>query len=242
MASHGYRLRTSRNRNYRDLSDVHLPRVTRSVHKQRDKLYPVEVVQTAGSRVKVHYIGYDDSSDEWHELGDIVTTNRRDPTNTRKSVTQVQPYSLYKELGIKIKQALVYGRKQSPVVKISMAFDYLLFKGGLQTAGTPARCVQGYQRYKIECYSNLDFLLGPNWHYRGVNEHGDYSYTVLDSIEFYLHKRPKLTEYYPSQTVDSETTKVITDTGYLLTFSFVRGYGNGSTFGKDRNIFSGHTV
>ena len=68
---------------------------------------------------------------KWHELGDIVTTNRRDPTNTRKSVTQVQPYSLYKELGIKIKQALVYGRKQSPLVKISMVFDYLLFKDGL---------------------------------------------------------------------------------------------------------------
>ena len=119
-------------------------------------------MQRAGSRVKVHYIGYDDSSDEWHELGDIVTTNRRDPTNTRNSITQVQLYSLYKELGIKIKQALVYGRKQSPVVKITMAFDYLLFKGGLQTAGTPARCVQGYQWYKIECYSNLDFLLGTN--------------------------------------------------------------------------------
>ena len=27
----------------------------------KDKLYPVEVVQRAGSRVKVHYIGYDDS-------------------------------------------------------------------------------------------------------------------------------------------------------------------------------------
>ena len=51
MASHGYRLRTSRNRNYRDLSDVHLPRVTRSVHKQIDKLYPVEVVQWARSRL-----------------------------------------------------------------------------------------------------------------------------------------------------------------------------------------------
>ena len=160
MASHTYSLRTSRNRNYKDLSDVHLPRVTRSVHKPRDKLYLVEVVQRAGSRVKVHYIGYDDSSDEWHELGDIVTTNTRDPTNTRKCITQVQPYSLYKELGIKIKQALVCGRKQSPVVKISFGFDYLLFKGGLQTAGTPARCVQGYQRYKIKCYSDLDSPTG----------------------------------------------------------------------------------
>ena len=94
MASHTYSLTTSRNRNYKDLSDMHLPRVTRSVHTPRDKLYPVEVVQRAGFRVKVHYIGYDDSSDEWHELGDVVTTNTRDPTCTRKCITQIQPYSL----------------------------------------------------------------------------------------------------------------------------------------------------
>ena len=37
-----------------------------------DKLYPL---QRAGSSVKVYYIGYDDSSDEWHELSDIVTTS-----------------------------------------------------------------------------------------------------------------------------------------------------------------------
>ena len=64
MASHAYSLRTSRNRNYKDLCVVHLPRVTRSVHTPRDKLYPVEVVQRVGSTVKVHHIGYDDSSDE----------------------------------------------------------------------------------------------------------------------------------------------------------------------------------
>lgn len=231
MASHGYRLRASRNRNYKNLSDVHLPRVTRFVHKQRDKLYPVEVVQRARSRVKVHYIGYDESYDEWHELGDVVTTNRRDPAGSRISVIQVQPYSLYKEFSIKIKQALVCGKKNPQWLAwlLITCYSRVVFKQP-----------EGYQWYKIESYSNLDSLLGPNWHYRGVNEHGDYGYAVLDSIEFYLHKRPKLTEYYPSH---SETTKVITDTGYSLTKnSFVRGYGNGSTFGKDRNIFSCHTA
>ena len=75
-----------------------------------------------------------------------------------------------------------------------------------------------------------------------MNEHGDYAYAVLDSIEFYLCKRPRLAEYHPSQIVHNETTKVVTDSGYSLTFSFVRAYGSGSTFGKDRNIFSCHTV
>ena len=75
-----------------------------------------------------------------------------------------------------------------------------------------------------------------------MSKHGDYAYAVLDSIEFYLYKRPRLVEYHLSQTVNNETTKVVTDSGYSLTFSFVRAYGNGSTFGKDRNILSGRTV
>ena len=60
----------------------------------------------------------------------------------------------------------------------------------------------------------------------------------MDSIEFYLYKRPKLVEYHPSQTADGAATKLLTDSGHSLTFSFVRGCGNASTFGKDRNIFT----
>ena len=46
--------------------------------------------------------------------------------------TQIQPYSLYNELRIKIKQALVcHAGKGSPSITIDMGFDYLLFKGGL---------------------------------------------------------------------------------------------------------------
>ena len=61
--------------------------VVRSVHTPRDKLYLLEVVQRVESRVKLHYIGYDDSSDEWHELDDVVTANTRDPNNSRKCIT-----------------------------------------------------------------------------------------------------------------------------------------------------------
>ena len=157
MASHGYGLRRSRNRNYKDLSDLHLPRVTRSRH--RNKLYPVEVVERAGSRVKVHYIGYDNTSDEWRELSDIITTNAEGPVISKTCITQVHPYSLYQELGIKIKQALVCGRKQSPVVKINMGFDCLLFKGGLQTAGISTRCVQGINGTKLNVILTLILFL-----------------------------------------------------------------------------------
>ena len=46
------------------------------------------------------------------------------------------PFSSYKELGNKIKQALQSGRKSSPSVWIELPFDEALFHGGLGRAGT----------------------------------------------------------------------------------------------------------
>ena len=117
MASHTYNLRSAKSRNYRELSNVNLPRFARIT--QRHKLYPIEVVERAGPRVKIHYVGYDDSSDEWRELSDIVTSHRdpvnshRNRMNSNRCIAQVQLYSLYQELAIKIKQA--------PLVKINMS-------------------------------------------------------------------------------------------------------------------------
>ena len=107
-----------------------------------------------GSQVKIHYISYDSSADEWRELSDLVhstnsgdTNNSNTTNNSSNNIdnTIIQPYSLYNELRIKIKQALVCGRKQSPVVTIDMGFDYLLFKGSLQAAGISKRLVHGSQ-------------------------------------------------------------------------------------------------
>ena len=88
-------------------------------------------------------------------------TNNSSTINNSSNIcnTIIQPYSLYNELQIKIKQALVCGSKQSPVVTIDMGFDYLLFKGGLQVAGIPKRLVHGNQRYTLQSYHDLDALL-----------------------------------------------------------------------------------
>ena len=241
MAERIYNLRGV-TRNYRQLSSLNIPRTSRTTQPQ-DKLYPVEVVERNGSRVRIHYVGYDNSTDEWRELTDLVSTNSTsrgtngDNTYNSSTIsnTIIQPYNLYNELRVKIKQALVCSRKQSPVVTIDMGFDYLLFKGGLQAAGIPKRLVCGNQRYKLQSYRDVDSLLGQNWHYRGINRSGDYAFVVLHTIEYYIHRRRSITEYYPS---DSSPTLHTIDTGYSLKFSFVRGYGNGSTFGKDRDIFS----
>ena len=234
-----YGLRRKRSKNYRQLNDVDLPRSKRTPSK--NKLYPISVVQRDGSRVKIHYVGYSNGYDEWREAGDIVSLSPEPSNPSGGSQTPQlvqQPYSLYKELGIKIKQALTCGRKQSPSVKINMGFDYLLFVGGLQAAGVTTRSIQGNTRYTIQAYSDLDFLLGKNWQYRGINKHGDYAYIDLDSVEYYIRKRPKVVEYMPPQSPNGNITAIHTDAGYTLTFSFIRRCGNASTFGTNRNIFS----
>ena len=199
-------------------------------------MYPIEVVEHDGSRVRIHYVGYDESSDEWRDSSDIIQPRTPLTMATESnSIQPIQQYSLYNELRIKIKQALVCGRKQSPSVVINMGFDLLLFNGGLEAAGKAKRVVCGNQHYKLASYDDLDKLLGPNWHYRGINENCDYAFAILDSIEYYIHRRKQITEYYPSK--ESAPVLCKLDTGYSLRFNFVRGYGNSATFGKDKDIF-----
>ena len=227
MAKRTYNLREGITRNYRQLSNVTIPRINRT--RTQDKLYPVEVVERNGSQVKIHYIGYDNSTDEWRELTDLQTQEIHNNSSNNIDNTIIQPYSLYSELRIKIKQALVCGRKQSPVVTIDMGFDYLLFKGCLQAAGIPKQLVHvandiKYRAITIWMYS---------WDKTGITEGSDYAFVVLSTIEYYILYRKSITEYCPLQSSPMPHT---VDTGYSLKFSFVRGHGNTSTFGKDSNI------
>ena len=237
MTSH-YFLRAN-SRDYRQLNTIKLPRAHKSSSKE--KLYPIEVVEIDGSRGRIHYVGYNSCFDEWRDLAELVNippspSNRDNNADTMVNETPIQQYSLHNELRIKIKQCLVCrAGKASPSVTIDMGFDYLLFKGGLQAAGVVKQHGRNI-RYKLRSYKDLDPLLGQNWHYRGANEHGDYAFVILSSVEYYIHKRRKLIEYRPSQS----TTPVLhsEDAGYASKFSFIRGYGNKSTFGKDKNIFN----
>ena len=104
---------------------------------QSRKLYPIEVVETDGSRPRVHYVGYNNSNDEWYKHSELVTipVGSRSPNDNAGKVPAynlpIQPFNLYNELRIKIKQALVCRTgKTSPSVVIDKGFDYLLFKGG----------------------------------------------------------------------------------------------------------------
>lgn len=157
------------------MSEVRLPRAKRVQKGGDDKLY---LIDSERDRVKVHYVGYDSSYDEWRESGDVVPLDSPDIDQTF-----LCPFSLYAELGLQIKQALSCSRKQSPTIRIDMSFDILLFNGGLKVAGVPSKVVHGTQRYKINHFRNLTPLLGSHWHFRGLNNHGDYGYVILETVE-----------------------------------------------------------
>ena len=71
--------------------------------------------------------------------------------------------------------------------------------------------------------SRSERVLGRNRHFRGLNSNGDYCYVVLETVEFYLHKRQPLQEFFPAQGKPLCNSR---DLGYMLTFSFGRGDGH----------------
>ena len=180
---------------------------------------------------------------EWCDLAELVATPRIDGKNrsTVDDTLPIQLYSLYNELRVKIKQALVCRTgKQSPTVTIDMGFDYLLFKGGLQAVGIAKQTTNANTRYKLRCYKDLDPLLDQNWHYRGANENSDCAFVILWSVEYYIHKQRKIIDYHPPQSSEmcSIPTLYIEDAGYALKFCFTQGYGNRPKFGTEKDIFN----
>ena len=161
-------------------------------------------------------------------------------TENREEATveaPLQPFSLYRELTIKIKKALTCGTKNSPAARICLSFDIIQFNGGLKAVGVPSKIIGGIQYYRISHYHDLNPLLGRNWHFRGLNTNGDYGYVVMATVEFYVHKNKQLLEYYPDISDDGSLSQSTFDTGYSLTFCFVCAYGTMTTFGKDKGVF-----
>ena len=118
-----------------------------------------------------------------------------------------------------------------------MPFDILLYNGGLKATGVPSGISAEIQHYKLKNYANPNYILGKNWHFRGLNANGDYGYVVLETIDFCIQKCRTLTKYMPSQLKGGDIVLAKTDAGHSLMFSFVCNYGTPDTFGRDKKIF-----
>ena len=133
-------------------------------------------------------------------------------------VEDATPYSCHTELAYQVKLALNSSRKGSPEVRLEVAMDLLMFRGGLAHYGTklPA-CVRQQPVYGITQYSNLEPLLGKGWHLRVLNKGGHFCYCAKESVQYYLHKRKSVEEVDQ----DGKVVKCLRG-GDVLVFKFVR--------------------
>ena len=203
--------------NFRELADIKLPKAERAKRLDPDALYDVQILErdVANGKVKIHFVGYSSSYDEWRSVSELV--------DKAIGVEEDIPFSLHEELASRIKASLSSSRKSSPEVKIEMPFDKQLFDKGLRTKAWEVDCtVRGNKLYTISCYDDLDDLLGKNWHIRGLNPAG---YPLLDTIRFYIRRRRPLVEYAPISGPADGTRKVEKKQGFILVFLFVRGDG-----------------
>ena len=214
-----YCLRDLRPQNYRN--DFQLPRLSRCQKKvtNDDKLYPVDIIEKKGNRVKIHYIGYEDEFDEWREEDDVVRTTAAD----KDECLEYKPFSLYEELRYQIKLALDSKRKD-PEVRIEIPFDVLLFNGGLKQCGVLKGYSHGHEIYSITSYKDLKALLGDDWWYRCLNEYKNFCYIHKETVQYYLHRRKTLTEF----TFQGEKHEL--SGGHILVFKFVRMDGVEATW------------
>ena len=102
--------------------------------------------------MKVHYVGYSSSYDEWRDESELESTVVNEPEESHEDSMcgecSREPFSLYKHLMLKVKQSL--SCSSSPAVRIVVLFDTIYFNGGLKLLVTPSMKTQGVQRYKIE--------------------------------------------------------------------------------------------
>jgi len=165
-------------------------------------LFSVKIIEKEDTRVKVHYIGYSNKFDEWKDESEVEVLHSKKLSVVDESTTY-KPFSLYDKLHIKIKRALFCNRTASPIIKITMPFDLVLFDGGLKLAAVPSKKTGGIQYYKVTNYWDLNHLLGANWHFRCININGDYGYVIKDTLEFCIRKSRPLAEYICSSSDDS---------------------------------------
>ena len=113
------------------------------------KLYRVEVIKenTTTSQLKVRYIGYSTSFDEWRGKEDIIDLSGSDPEEDviKFPSGPFQQFCLFQELAFRIKLSLISSRKR----KLCVPYSNFIWQGILWFS-CYWRCtsVQGWAEFK----------------------------------------------------------------------------------------------
>ena len=181
--------RTNAQRNYRQLADVKVPRLSKVTRKtsrstSEDKLFRLNVLEEdhATGRVKVSYVGYGSECDEWKGRDEVVEIEPESENKCENSsdfevvISQPQPLNLFQVLATNIKSSLVSTRKGNPCCRINMHFDSIYFEGlkqrGILQLSRQKNCRKDI--YTVAKLSKLNDIVGHRWYIRGLNKHGDF--------------------------------------------------------------------
>ena len=123
-------------------------------------------------------------------------------------------------------KGLLPSRSGDPEVRIQVPCDIPSFQV-LQEVAKPLQEGGATDKYKILHYSDLDNVLGEKWHFRVVNEAGDFSYVILETLSFYLTKGKPILDYTVEKNEDTLVFKptFIEQCNFII-FKFIRGDGN----------------
>ena len=194
------------------------PHFGRRKTQSKNKLYEIDIIEEKGSQVKVHYTGYGNEYDEWKEKSEIVYSKPSFPPDDPN-----QPISPLTELACAIKKKLVTSRSEDPDVRIQISCDPASFKSIQDRSVT--KC---HGRYGIANYHDLDDLLGERWYYRIANPIGDFSYIIIETLNFHLHTSRPILDYEVETSTNGSLTfnPVYIEQTSSIVCSFVRGDGN----------------
>ena len=185
-----------------ECSSLRLPRQVRVPTKQ---MYEIEVVETEKERVKIYYVGYSHMYDEWELKSEI----KYHPPPVNRG--EVPEFSFFTG---QVKSELVPSRKEDPSVRVQIPFEKDLFHSTLAVSGTRVQDI-------ASTWARTGIFVSTNYVY------GDFSYAVLDTVHYHLHRVKPLLDFDISQQHDQLAfIPVYIEQGYHLVFSFVRRDGN----------------
>ena len=192
--------------------------------------------------VKVHFVGYNRCYDQWMSIDELErlpgdeslavqgpmqrSQQYQAPTVAScgpfQDMERVSSFDFNQELASRIKSRLKSSTKENPQISIKFPFDELIFKGGLGQAGIVDRHYRHCMYYKIRSYKDLNWLLGKNWHIRGINDKGDFCYVICHSVRFHLKQMKPIIDFRK----DGEDFKAVSySSSKSLVFTFVCGDG-----------------
>ena len=183
--------------------------------------------------MKVHYVGYPETDDEWRSCEELVAEGalgRVLPSFIPTGESLEDRAALFCDrLSRKIKLSLFSTKRESPEVRIEQEIEADVFNHWFKNIGV----VKDSRGRHVHCIDSpidpeLTKLFGNKWSERILNANGDFCYVTKGTIQFWTHKKSFIKEF-----VDIGGTlfeKQIENELVFIFYTFVRGDGVRSAY------------